>query len=419
MSIGTKARQTALTRVKENAFLLATCHVGTAPSKLPSSTALDWSYVVRAADRQGVAPLVHDWLRRHPEVKVDNPWADHLHHAYWTNHFRNKALLSELGRVSHAAAEAGIDLMPVKGASLATDYYPTPALRPLSDLDVLVRPHHIAGLSRVLRALGYGESEPPPSYIEHRWLDDESREHCWTAVRDGLDILIECRTVPLELAAGRLTDLDGALTAALRQHAAEVWIRAGAGRDRASGGTPMSPEDLLLHVTTHFAAKHVDFRLIWLHDVARIVTGARAFDWDYVARTTAGLRVAAAVSAALEAAVRWIGAPIGAEPLRLVSAGLRARSVVALERWDYHRLCGYVASLAARDLTVEGPGVWPLGSALARVHGWRPRLRVLRWVGMPGRAYLAQPNRTIDGPLGYIAASARRYTRRLISRPQK
>jgi putative nucleotidyltransferase-like protein len=412
----TEARRRARTRVRENAFLLAACHVGTPAPALEPSASVDWPYVLRAADRQGVAPLLHDWLTRHPEVAVDKAWADHLHHAYWTNYFRNKVLLSELRRVCDAAAAAGIDLMPLKGASLATDYYPSPALRPLSDLDLLVRPHQIAGLSRVLRELHYQESETPPSYIEARRLHDQSREHCWTAAHDRLDVLIECRTAPLELAVGRLTDLDDALTASLRQHAADTWIRAAAVSDPASVGLRMSPEDLLLHVTTHLAAKHLDFRLIWLHDVARIVMRARDFDWQYFARTTAHFRVAAAVSTALEAAARWIDAPLETEPLRLVRAELRTRSIVALEHLEYQRLSAHVASLGDRDLTAAGPSVWPLGSALSRVSGWRPRLRVLRWVALPDRAYLEQRGTVRKGPLGYVAACARRYTRRLAPR---
>lgn len=398
---------------RQNALLFAACHVGTEATTPVPSPPLDWTYVLRAADRQGVTPLLHEWLKRHPEVVVDEEWAHRVHDAYWASHFQNRLLLSELERVSHAASGAGIDLMPLKGATLATDYYPTPALRPLSDLDLLVRPHDADGLGRVLQALHYQEVAPSPSYVADRWLDDASRDHCWFATRDGFDVLIEYRTAPLELAVGRLTDLDPACTALLRQHAAEVWARAGAARDRTAIGTRMSPEDLLLHVTSHLAAKHLDFRLIWLHDVARIVMGAPELDWDYVSRTSTHLRIAAPVSAALQAAAAWAGAPIRAEHLERVRAGLKARSVVALERRDYDRLCRHIASLGGGDLTAQGPGVWPLGAALSRVSGWLPRVRMLRWVALPDRAYLAHRGMPAESSLGYVAAWVRRCARRL------
>jgi hypothetical protein len=402
----------------ENTLLLAACRVGTGTPTLVLSSPLDWAYVLRAADRQGVTPLLHDWLMRHREVAVDPASAQRVRDAYWASHFQNTLLLAELARVSHAAAQAGIDLMPLKGATLASDYYPNPALRPLSDLDLLIRPGDVDGLGRVLQALNYQEVAPPPSYVDDRWLDSDSRDHCWFASREGFNALIEYRTTPLELAVGRLTDLDPACTASLRQHAAEVWARARPARDRTALGACMAPEDLLLHVTTHLAAKHLDFRLIWLHDVARIVMGARELDWAYVSRTTARLRIAAPVSAALQAAVRWVGAPIPPENLERVWGEMRTRSVMDLERRDHERLCAHVASLGGRDLTAEGPAVWPLVAALSRVKGWRPRLRVLRWVALPGRAYLAHRGAApTPGPLGYLEAWARRGAGRLARRP--
>lgn len=150
----------------------------------------------------------------------------------------------------------------------------------------------------------------------------------------------------------------------------------------------MSPEDLLLHVTTHLAAKHLDFRLVWLHDIARIVLRSPRLDWAYVAARTVDLRVAAPVTAALEAARRYAAAPITDEQLERIRAGLGSASAFSLAQRDLRRLMRHVDGIPSADLTVEGPGVWPLGAALSRVQGVRARLRVLRWVLLPGREYL-------------------------------
>ena len=293
--------------------------------------------------------------------------------------------------------------MPLKGARLAPHFYPTPALRPLSDLDLLVHPRDVARMGALLQARGYAEVDHAPSYVEDERLDIESRDYCWFAARQGFDALIEYQSAPLELAVGRLTDLDEAYTAALRRHAASVWERSSP--ETGGAGRVMSPEDLLLHVTTHLAAKHLDFRLVWLHDIARIAMRSPRLDWAYVAARAAELRVVAPVTAALEAARRYAGAPITDAQLAGVRAGLGPTSAFSLAQRDLRRLMRYVDELPSADLTFEGPGVWPLGAALSRVRGVRARLRVLRWVLLPGREYLE--HRGIDAGSSLVGSAKR------------
>lgn len=397
---------------RENALLFAACRVGPPASPVAPARPLDWEYVLRAADRQGVAPLLHDWLTRHREITAPDPWAERLYHAYWANHFRNGLLLSELARVAEAAASAGIDLMPLKGALLAADYYPTPALRPMSDLDLLVRAEDLDGMGHLLGTLGYREVDQPPSYVEERRLERASREHQWVTSRNGLSVLVEYRAEPLEPAVARLADLDRDFTATLRRHAATMWRRARPASDQASVGLRMSSEDLLLHVVTHLAAHHADFRLIWLHDVARITARpSTGFDWEYVCASATRLRVAGPVRAALRAAERWIDAPVRVADLERLLETPSRRSMVSVQRWEYRRLSARVADLGHADLTTSGPCVRLLGTAFARLHGWGPRLRGLRWAVIPSRKFLARwhDEAAATSRLGYATTWARRY----------
>lgn len=388
----------------ENALLLATARVDAAPA--PHCRSLDWDYVLRAADRQGVLPLLYQWLRRHPDVAVDAAVMEALHEAYWRGHFRNRQLLEEFHRLAAAATAAGIAIMPLKGALLAQRFYDTPALRPLSDVDLLVHPRDVVPFGALLRSMGYDETAGAPSYVDDEWLDRDSRDHCYFAIRPGFDAFIEYRVAPLELAVGRLTDLDAGYTTALHRHRGEVWSRARASVDRR--WQMQSPEDLLLHVATHLAAKHLDFRLIWLHDLARIAITTPALDWTYVAERSAALRVVAPVTAALDAARRHLGAPITEPQLAGLTRGLGRRSRLSLVQRDFARLQRHVDGLPGRDLTRDGPWAWPLGAALSRVRGWKARLRVLRWVMLPGGEYLQHRGTGGAGPLGRVAGSLKR-----------
>lgn len=393
----------------ENRLLLAASSVRDAASA--PSRPLDWSYVAAAADRQGVTPLVHDWVARHPEVPVDARWTTCLYEGYWANHFRNRLLLQELADVSRAATGQGIDLMPLKGAILATDYYRTAALRPFSDLDLLVRPADAPRLGQLLRASHYRQVESPASYLDARWLDPESRQYSWVASREGFEIQIEYRVESLELTVARLADLDRALTAAHRLHTGEVWERAN--EDSATGLWKISPEDLLLDVAVHLAAKHLDFRLIWLHDIALISAATPNLDWAYLWTAASRLRVNASLGAALEAAARWVSAPIPDQCLAEARAAAEGLARFSFQRWDRRLLGQHVASLGSRDLTVGGPGAWPVVSALSRMTGWGPRMRALRCVAWPNRSYLEQRGMAAGSPLAYVATCARRYALRL------
>src|SRR5690349_18102423 len=54
-----------------------------------------------------------------------------------------------------SAARAGIAVAPLKGSLLATGYYAEPGLRPMNDLDLLVRPADEPRMLELLAGLGY------------------------------------------------------------------------------------------------------------------------------------------------------------------------------------------------------------------------------------------------------------------------
>ncbi|MGE3509919.1 MAG: nucleotidyltransferase family protein [Vicinamibacterales bacterium] len=380
----------------ENQLLTTASRIDGGPANGPDVRELSWEYVLRAADRQGVAALLHRWLAQRPGLAVPDGVREQLHDTYWRGHFRNRLLLEELGRVNQAASAQGILPMPLKGALLAPEYYDASALRPLSDLDLLVHPRDVAAFGAVLQSMGYTETAPSPSYVDSERLDLDSHDHCWFASRQGFDAFIEFRVAPLELAVGRLTDLDPAYTDALRRHARDVWARAATTVDGVA--VRQSPEDLLLHVATHLAAKHLDFRLIWLHDLALILR-RHALDWTYISEHAHQLRMAAPIVAALEAARTYVGAPVTDAQVAQLIRPLRPGAWFSLTARDLAQLRHHVSTLPKRDLTQEGPWGWPLGSALSRVQRWPARLRMVRWVLLPGREYLKHRGAARSGRL--------------------
>lgn len=386
-------RAQAATRA-ENALLLAVARYPRRGEFAPArARTLDWGYLVRAADRQGLTPLLDGWLARRPDLGVPDDARVALRSTTWAAHFRNQALLRELAALLRAASARGIAIMPLKGALLAPCYYPAPTLRPLSDLDLLVRPIDFEALADLLRDLGYRELPGPPYLLDEPRRDPLRRERAFAVERRGLSLLIEYRTEPLDPMVWQLTDLDPALAAGLRRHAARSWARARcellAGDEKAPFARP-SPEDLLLHLASHLTARHADFRLIWLHDICRVAAAHPALDWDDLACEARALGLAAPVFAALQAARRWLDAPIPLRRVHQASFGPPRRPPAPLATIERALLLRRERALGGSNLAAPPPGeaARQVGS-LVRLRGVVPCLRAARWIVAPGRNYAA------------------------------
>lgn len=68
---------------------------------------------------------------------------------------RTRRMLDNTVELLEALAARGIEALLLKGAVLAASYYPDPLLRPLADLDLLVRPRDLQASIEATRQLGY------------------------------------------------------------------------------------------------------------------------------------------------------------------------------------------------------------------------------------------------------------------------
>ena len=116
---------------------------------------VDWPALLEHAQRHGIAPILYGHLRAMPTVPMRRDVMDTLGALARACVSSNLRLRHELGRLLAEFARAGVDVMPLKGPVLADQLYPTPSLRPSSDLDVLVRALDASAAEHILEALGY------------------------------------------------------------------------------------------------------------------------------------------------------------------------------------------------------------------------------------------------------------------------
>ncbi|MEW5736897.1 MAG: nucleotidyltransferase family protein [Thermodesulfobacteriota bacterium] len=194
------------------------------------------------AASQGVAGLLFEVLKAGgtPEIPAC------LERAYYAAAARNTLHIHALARLEKALAGSGVQVMALKGAALLFSAYPDPGLRPMEDLDLLVRPEDRTRFATLLAGLGY-RAHPDRSNL----FSDE-------VVR--LDI--HCHALNADRVPGR----TGLLPAGM----APLWeLSLPLGQGHRNIVRPCDA-DLTLLLCQH-ALKHSYARLIWLVDIHRML----------------------------------------------------------------------------------------------------------------------------------------------------
>jgi hypothetical protein len=139
---------------------------------------MSWELMIEASSYHCVTPALAWSLKDRPDLPPHI--RDYLDTVLALNGKRNETLLAALARIVAACNAIGIEPVLLKGAArLVERAYPSPALRFLGDLDVLIAADRAADVVAALRAIGFhpGESDPapPPSYHHLQMLHDRER----------------------------------------------------------------------------------------------------------------------------------------------------------------------------------------------------------------------------------------------------
>jgi hypothetical protein len=275
---------------------------------------------------------------------------------------------SALKRALDACERRGIAVMVVKGMALASLVYPDPALRPMADVDLWVRPADLDAADAALRDTGLGYP---------------ARTHAGRQLPTAAEGLAERSfELPDTLV---LFELHGTLKSLAALDAARIeriWTRS---RPATLGGIParvQHPEDLLLHLCLHAAAAHrFTLGLGPLVDIQRVVARwQNDFDWPAMAADWKQSGVAAWMGLTLLLARDLFGAPVPTTVLGRLAGYDELTRLATIQLWArerplphaLERLAGPAGRTAIRDrLRVygerpPGAGWWTYASLVAR-----------------------------------------------------
>ncbi len=146
----------------------------------------NWDAIPASAEAHGLVPLLYTHLQAAgvvvpPQVKqqLQGYYMQHAHAA----HVRTQVLAEIVQRFQ----AAGIDLLVLKGAALAYMLYPQPLLRPMRDIDILVRAADVYRAYALLPEIGF----TPPLGAHHGLGPDHHHLTAIKRVADGFSVSLE------------------------------------------------------------------------------------------------------------------------------------------------------------------------------------------------------------------------------------
>ncbi len=235
---------------------------------------------------------------------------------------------AQLRDIVRALGDAGVPAIVLKGPALAAAYYRDPALRPFTDLDVLVRRRDRGRALDVLATLGYAHGSPGRSLayeLEHAPAANFVAPHGSFLL--PVDLHWECVAHP---GGSRATELA----------ADEIWSRAAPAPSWGQTARTLAREDLLVYLAAHLAIHHVLTGTLWQLDLALLLRCHGAtLDWDAVSERAHRWRAGAAVYFALRIVHERLGAAVPEVVMRRLWPGdLRVALVDRLRRTGSDRL---------------------------------------------------------------------------------
>jgi len=224
----------------------------------------DWARLLILAEEHGVTGHLTEGLRGIEENLVPPEVRQTLIDRQRAQNFFTLRLTAELFRILDRFTSEGIGALVVKGPVLAVQAYGDPAMRAYGDLELLVRQRDIRRATELMTAAGFAPAVPLSAIdvgkIPGQYLFSKPDSKLIVELHNDLTLRYFPRKLPLEEFFAR-----------------QIRVRLDAHEVPA-----LSVEDELVLICIH-GAKHFWERLMWIADVAALVSRQTGIDWQRVA----------------------------------------------------------------------------------------------------------------------------------------
>jgi hypothetical protein len=256
-----------------------------------------WQQVYRHAERHRVAALIY-WQLRKAHPPLPERFLQPFKQFYLATLGRNGIFLTELNRIVTLLTAAGMEVVLLKGAVFLRSLYEDIGLRPMSDLDILLRREAIDQAVDLLKQSGY---EAPILHQSEAIQKDVTHDvHLRQSQPPYVDVEVHWLLGSGEKYRQR-TDMDW------------FWQRIIPFEGWAQGVYTLNPGAHLLYICGHLAHQHGlgGLGMLWLYEVACFLKKfEHHIDWaDFIAGAKHLAWSAAALYTFREVEMKFIQAP--------------------------------------------------------------------------------------------------------------
>jgi len=263
--------------------------------KPPKASLNQWSEVLSILHTHWIIPLLYRLVSTRPqEFRPPDEVFRRMRKSFLASRVRCLYMERQLGEISEAFQNEGIRTLVLKGPATAWSAYPDPAMRPSSDLDLLVLPEQIAQTRTLLERLDYkclGKRYehskdffceetfiPQRNSRDNRAIELHWDLHSFSGIkRDGKVEDLFHRAVKIELLSVTFETLH--------------------------------PVDALIHRALNMTLWHNKaIRLIWIYDIALLARCLKVpDDWKVLQERSVAWRARLALEKSIKIAQVWVG----------------------------------------------------------------------------------------------------------------
>jgi Uncharacterised nucleotidyltransferase len=276
---------------------------------------VDWARLIELAEGHGVIGHLVACLGDLEEGLVPAEIKQPLAERQRGRIFHSLRLIVELFGILESFASEGIGALVIKGPVLAVQAYGDPARRSYGDLDLLVRQRDIRRATELMSAAGYTPAVPLSAIdsgkIPGQYLFSKLDSKLIIELHNDRTLRYFPRGLPLEEFFAR-----------------QIRVKLDAREVPA-----LSLEDELVLICIH-GAKHFWERLMWIADVAALVSRQTDIDWERVADSAKAVGSERMLHAGLRLASDLLGAQLPGKVQAVVQADVIAsRLAEQVRRW--------------------------------------------------------------------------------------
>lgn len=285
-------------------------------AKLLAREPIDWDLLVSHADRERATAIVWRRIRRAAPEAAPESMREAFERRTMVADFTSSYLEQRVGETLRQIGLAGIDVVLLKGAALASTVYGSFFERPMGDIDMLVDESRVEEAWRIAQRIGWvwnDETYPLEQYVGHHHLPP-------LVDNRGANVKLEIHAAlfvqghPFQLSLPELM-----------RDAQQVRIE---------GGTAWVPsrEKMLLHACMHFGWSHMMLFGSWRAFRDVIALTEAGVDWDRFVALAETNKAASSCFWTLHLSSRLVGADIPERVLSRLQAAFGKRWIGVVER---------------------------------------------------------------------------------------